>query len=46
MNEDKVAEAVNKLRRALYIGMIVYTIFWGLVIALIHLVMVPAIKGG
>lgn len=43
---DEVAEELRKLRKTLQIGIIAYVVFWGIVIALIHLVMIPAIKGG
>ena len=43
---DEVVEELRKLRKTLQIGIVAYVVFWSMVIALIHLVMIPAIKGG
>ena len=42
----EIAEEVRKLRNRVKWFIVAYVGFWSLVILLIHLVMVPAIKGG
>jgi len=44
--DDDIAKELKKLRKTLRLGIIAYIVFWSTIIALIHLVMIPAIKGG
>jgi len=41
---EKIVKEIRSMRRAVYIAIILYILFWATVIALIHLVMIPAIK--
>jgi len=43
---EDLTEELKKLRKALRLGVITYVVFWSTIIALIHLIMIPAIKGG
>ena len=41
---DELLNELEKINRNLKIGIVAYIIFWAIVIALIHLVMIPAIR--